>query len=279
MLNNGYYGWRDGSLDQIVLADGRVTRPDPWQNAGTVAIHYVMAQWYGQAEFEQAVGPQGFVLTYRALFGDPFADEQQLMPGELNSGRDGLALRAREGLGLHRRPTPLLGESSPWGALDFAPPSTITGCISSPEWVVAVADGVVARSDSATVVLDLDGDGDERTGWVVFYFHLDSDGRVGQGREYRAATTWGTLHAKADGRPARMCTLHAATMASGFRPAARSRSRSAIGGRTPPEKSIGTLTRFLRCHQRVHLLHLRKPARASGAGDSLRTGIGRVARR
>ena len=39
----------------------------------------------------------------------------------------------------------------------------------------------MARSELATVVLDLDGDGDERTGWVVFYFHLDSDDRVGQG--------------------------------------------------------------------------------------------------
>ncbi len=27
-------------------------------------------------------------------------------------------------------------------------------------------------------MLDLDGDGDERTGWVVFYLHIAEDGRV-----------------------------------------------------------------------------------------------------
>jgi LasA protease len=27
------------------------------------------------------------------------------------------------------------------------------------------------------VVLDLDGDGDERTGWVIFYFHIGTEGR------------------------------------------------------------------------------------------------------
>jgi len=28
------------------------------------------------------------------------------------------------------------------------------------------------------VALDLDGDGDERTGWVIFYLHLGTDGRA-----------------------------------------------------------------------------------------------------
>jgi hypothetical protein len=37
-----------------------------------------------------------------------------------------------------------------------------------------VSDGVVARSEPAIVVLDLDGDGDERTGWNIFYLHLAS---------------------------------------------------------------------------------------------------------
>jgi hypothetical protein len=46
---------------------------------------------------------------------------------------------------------------------------------------VAVAAGVVARSELATVVLDLDGDGDERTGWVLFYFHIQTEGRAVQG--------------------------------------------------------------------------------------------------
>ncbi len=35
-----------------------------------------------------------------------------------------------------------------------------------------------SRSETAAVVLDLDGDGDERTGWVVFYFHIETKDRV-----------------------------------------------------------------------------------------------------
>ena len=40
---------------------------------------------------------------------------------------------------------------------------------------------MVARSETGMVVLDLDGDGDERTGWDVFYLHIGSDGRVPAG--------------------------------------------------------------------------------------------------
>jgi hypothetical protein len=44
-----------------------------------------------------------------------------------------------------------------------------------------VAPGLVVRSETATVVLDLDGDGDERTGWVVFYLHVGNEDRVPAG--------------------------------------------------------------------------------------------------
>jgi hypothetical protein len=35
-------------------------------------------------------------------------------------------------------------------------------------------------------VLDLDGDGDERTGWVIFYFHIETKDRVAVGKELKA---------------------------------------------------------------------------------------------
>jgi hypothetical protein len=35
-------------------------------------------------------------------------------------------------------------------------------------------------------VIDLDKDGDERTGWVLFYLHLATNGRIPLGREVRA---------------------------------------------------------------------------------------------
>jgi hypothetical protein len=43
---------------------------------------------------------------------------------------------------------------------------------------VVWAAGVISRSESGAVVIDLDGDGDERTGWTVFYFHIETEGRT-----------------------------------------------------------------------------------------------------
>jgi hypothetical protein len=40
---------------------------------------------------------------------------------------------------------------------------------------------VIARSEEGLVVLDLDGDGDIRTGWVVEYLHIGTQGRIEEG--------------------------------------------------------------------------------------------------
>jgi hypothetical protein len=57
-----------------------------------------------------------------------------------------------------------------------------SGCVPTDAFATAVAPGVVSRSEAAAVVLDLDGDGDERTGWVVFYFHMETKDRVAVGK-------------------------------------------------------------------------------------------------
>jgi murein DD-endopeptidase MepM/ murein hydrolase activator NlpD len=45
-----------------------------------------------------------------------------------------------------------------------------------------MADGIVVRSETGLVMEDLDGDGDERTGWDILYLHIATVGRdpVGQ---------------------------------------------------------------------------------------------------
>ncbi len=48
----------------------------------------------------------------------------------------------------------------------------------SDEWVVAVSDGVVVRSEPGVVVVDMDGDGYEQTGWNVLYLHLATADRA-----------------------------------------------------------------------------------------------------
>ena len=51
------------------------------------------------------------------------------------------------------------GTRKPWAAIDFAPPSKTHGCVETEQFAIAIADGVVARIDVVTVMLDLDGDG------------------------------------------------------------------------------------------------------------------------
>jgi hypothetical protein len=72
--------------------------------------------------------------------------------------------------------------NGPGAALDFAPPSDAKGCLPSREWVTAMADGLIVRSDMGLVVQDLDGDGNEHTGWNLVYVHVGSDDRVPVGK-------------------------------------------------------------------------------------------------
>ena len=65
-------------------------------------------------------------------------------------------------------------------ALDFAPASTEPGCAKSDAWVVASASGLVTRAGRGLVVIDLDGDGMEQTGWNILYLHV-SDLQVSSG--------------------------------------------------------------------------------------------------
>jgi len=50
--------------------------------------------------------------------------------------------------------------------------------VKSNAWVTASASGLVVRSGNGVVVLDLDGDGYEQTGWILLYLHVSSDKRV-----------------------------------------------------------------------------------------------------
>lgn len=180
-LNDGYYGWRDGTLTEFELADGLLVRPDPWLNAATAALQYFFAGLYGQEAFDMAVSPEGFYQTYVELWGDPFENEQFHIPGSLQQPEMTLPFEPDTIWDFTAGPHYSWGTSLPWGALDFAPPSEQSGCVLSNEWVAAPAAGVIVRSGEATVVLDLDGDGDERTGWVIFFFHVEERDRIAEG--------------------------------------------------------------------------------------------------
>ena len=180
-LNNGYYAWRSGGLESFVHQDGTLERPDPWQNAGTVALHNYFSILYPPDEYNLAVSADGLAATYHNLFGDPWESEQADIPGSLTQPEMVLPFEPGEVWAYTGGPHTGWGTGAPLAALDFAPPSVVGGCVPSNEWVAAVAPGLVVRSEPGIVVLDLDGDGDERTGWVIFHLHVGSENRVKAG--------------------------------------------------------------------------------------------------
>jgi murein DD-endopeptidase MepM/ murein hydrolase activator NlpD len=67
----------------------------------------------------------------------------------------------------------------------------MSGCAASGEWATAVGDGVIVRAEPGLAILDLDGDGDERTGWNILYLHLSSSEAAPQGKQVSAGDVIG----------------------------------------------------------------------------------------
>lgn len=212
-INNGFYGWRTGKIRDFETVDGFIVRPDPWQNAGTVAVQYLLAGLYEKEQFDQQIASQGFQRTYRQLWGDPFEYSEVLIPGNLQQPELTLPFLPNRIWDFTGGPHPSWGESLPLGALDFAPPAVVGGCASSSEWVAAPAAGYVTRSERALIVLDLDGDGDERTGWVLMFFHMDNVDRI----EANVAVQQGDLlgHPSCEGGQATGTHFHVARRYNG----------------------------------------------------------------
>lgn len=212
-INDGFYGWRTGMMDELKLADGYVLHPDPWQNAGTVAVQSFFAGLYAKEEFDQAVSPAGFYRTYSELWGEPFDLQEVLIPGSLQQPEMILPFMPNRVWDFSGGPHPAWGTSLPLGALDFAPPSEEGGCVPSDEWFTAPADGIITRSEEATVVLDLDGDGDHRTGWAIFFFHIGTEGRIAEGTVVEKGDLLG--HPSCEGGRATGTHIHVARLFNG----------------------------------------------------------------
>jgi len=191
LLNNGYYAWRSGDLNELDLSDGSLEIPDPWQNAATVGLQVYFSKVFTKPYYLRATSPDGLAATYRQLFGDPWVDVKPHIPGSLRQPGFRLPFLPDKYWAYTGGPHSPWGEGAPFAAIDFAPPSTQTGCALSDEWVVAMSDGLVSRSETGIVVLDLDMDGDERTGWNVFYLHLREDGRAAVGTRLKAGDAVG----------------------------------------------------------------------------------------
>lgn len=180
-LGNGYYGWRDGSKLYIEFESGERVRLAPGLNAGTVALQHYFATVYSRAEWEAALSPVGFIASYEGLFGNPWEYEHPLYEPGLKQPPMILPFEPGKAWSFTGGPHGAWEREAAWAALDFAPVDMAGHCEVSRDWVVASAPGRVTRSERGLVVIDLDGDGREQTGWVLLYLHVVEEGRVAPG--------------------------------------------------------------------------------------------------
>ncbi len=192
-LNNGYYGWRRGNLLEFERTDGYLERPDPWQNAATVGIQYYFSRTQAGVRYEKAIGAEGLYETYIQLFGAAPVDASSFMPGSLKQPNFQLPFPREQIWTYTGAPHTGWGKGAPFAGIDFAPPSEHSGCFTTkPEnYTTAMAMGMVTRVDQGVVILDLDLDGDERTGWSILYLHIATRGRAQLGSILNAGESIG----------------------------------------------------------------------------------------
>jgi len=186
----GYYGWRDGKLTGLTFPDGTTLRLAPDLNAGTASLQYMFSRHLNYAEWLQAIDPDtGFPALFTSMFGDPWGRAQEngpLFPPDLTQPPFTLPFEVGTLWSLTSGPHAAWEQESAWAALDFAPAMNEPGCGESNAWVVAIASGQIVRSESGFVVLDLDGDGFEQTGWVVLHQHIATKDRIRVGTRVNA---------------------------------------------------------------------------------------------
>jgi len=196
-INNmsiAYYGWRAGTLTHLEFSDGTKLRLDPRLNAGTVAIQYLFSRVHSRSQWSQIINPDsGFPVMFEEMFGDPWSRADAvnpIFPSALNQPLLVLPFEPNTKWNLTGGPhngwgqisTKIFGRAhSVFAAIDFAPVNNRSGCEISQAWVVASAPGLVVRSSNGAVMVDLDGDGYEQTGWNILYMHISSKDRVALG--------------------------------------------------------------------------------------------------
>jgi len=192
LLNTGYYLWRAGWQGPFVTTDGAAIPPGAGINAGTAGVQYMFSELYASGDWRNVVGPDGFYSTWTSLFGDPFhRGVEPLLPADLTQPALQLPFEDDAIWSFTSGPHSAWDTGAAWAALDFAPPGNALGCVWSDEWVTAAADGTVLRAGDGELLLDLDQDGFEQTGWVLLYMHIESRDRTAVGSVVQAGDRLG----------------------------------------------------------------------------------------
>jgi hypothetical protein len=178
----GYYGWREGRRLVINFPDGPVVRIAPTLNAGTIGLMNVFSYLYDFETWGQLLyGENSFFALHEDMFGNPWIRAQSfepLIPADTLQPEMILPFEVGALWAFTGGPHAAWSAADVWAAIDFAPASGETGCHESNAWVLATIPGLIVRSDNGVVVIDMDGDGYEQTGWTMLYLHIATKDRV-----------------------------------------------------------------------------------------------------
>jgi hypothetical protein len=150
------------------------------------------------------------------MFGSPWERAERvgpLLPADLKQPDLELPFASGETWRFSAGPHNTWNFGTPRGALDFSPPVKAELCAVSPQWVSASAPGLAVRAADSAVVIDLDEDGLEQTGWVLLYYHLARDGMISAGR--RVAVNDRLGHPSCEGGRATAAHVHLARKYNG----------------------------------------------------------------
>jgi LysM repeat protein len=198
-LNAGYYGYKYRGLRSVKFNDESRLSFAPELNPGTVALQFFLSQNTDRNTWQNQVQLSGFFTTYMSMFGDPFKLAiEPLVPPDLQQPTLQFPFKQGETWYFTGGPHGAWDGNSGWAAIDFAPPqpsddvlATQGYCYVSSSYAVAMAAGLVTRANDGAVIIDLDMDGDERTGWVLQYLHIASEDMIKAGTVVQPGTQLG----------------------------------------------------------------------------------------
>jgi LasA protease len=119
----------------------------------------------------------GFAPMYERLFGSPWVramEVEPLYPPDLPQPPMILPFLIGQVWSYTGGPHGAWEHDGARAALDFAPASSNPGCADSEAWVVAATAGLVVRAGRGVVMVDVNGDGLEQTGWDILYLHVSN---------------------------------------------------------------------------------------------------------
>ncbi len=212
-LNDGYYGWKGRGARTVRFQDYTRARIASGLNAGTAGLQTMLAADRTYDQWLKETAPDGFMKTYRQWFGEPMQYAKAILPADLQQPLFTLPWTAGETWYFSGGPHGGWASGSGWAAIDFVPDQVDVGCQPSVRWATAIADGTVIRSQNGEVVIDLDNDGIEQTGWTLLYMHIAPEERVAAGTRVKTGDHIG--HPSCEGGAANATHLHLARRYNG----------------------------------------------------------------